>query len=363
MIIKLKNADFSKNNIGTLSTWTITRVLGNGATYNGVAYVNKDAALNVTINIAEGYELGANGVTVTMGGEAVTSGISVDGNIITISIASVTGNVVIKVPTLNISTGEEEEPDTPEEPKDFINATNLVQTVLTINNTGIGATTAEFNQKPYVKGEPYSATTMHCSDFIPVKKDDVIIYKLRGAGAWAAVLAFYTSNDVSSVVDTVPSVSAEADVTGQYVCPNDGYIRIANRQDHTAGCVYINGMPANNMANTNLTITGNGIGTGVSTPGGSPTVKGELYSAATMKCSDFIPVKANDVINYRLRGAGAWAGVLAFYTSNNASSVVEVIPSVSAEADVVGQFTCPSNGYIKIASRQDYPAAYLVINA
>ena len=108
MIIKLKNADFSANNIGTLSTWTITRVLGSGATYDGPLYVDKDAAFNAIVTISDGYELGDAGVVVTMGGEAVTSGVTVDGNTITITIASVTGNVVIKVPTINISTGEED---------------------------------------------------------------------------------------------------------------------------------------------------------------------------------------------------------------------------------------------------------------
>lgn len=106
MIITLKGADFSTNNIGTLSTWAISRVLGNGATYSGSSYVEKGVALNATITIANDYEISSAGVTVTMGGAAVTSGITVNGNTITISIASVTGNVVIKVPTVNINTGE-----------------------------------------------------------------------------------------------------------------------------------------------------------------------------------------------------------------------------------------------------------------
>lgn len=108
MIITLKGADFSTSNIGTLSTWNITRVLGDGATYDGVTYVDRDAAFNATVTIAEGYELGAAGVTVTMGGEALDSGITVNENIITIAIDSVTGNVKITVPTINISTGEED---------------------------------------------------------------------------------------------------------------------------------------------------------------------------------------------------------------------------------------------------------------
>lgn len=109
MIITLKGADFSSSNIGTLSTWTISRVLGSGATYSGATYVNKDAAFNATVTIASGYELGTAGVTVTMGGNAVTSGVTVSGSTISIAISKVTGNVVIKVPTVNTTTGGEED--------------------------------------------------------------------------------------------------------------------------------------------------------------------------------------------------------------------------------------------------------------
>ena len=113
MIITLKGADFSASNIGTLSSWRITRSLGTGATYEGVTSVDKGASFTATVTIAEGYELGVAGVTVTMGG-IVISAATINGNTITISIAEVTGNVVIKVPTVNINTGEEEEPSEPE---------------------------------------------------------------------------------------------------------------------------------------------------------------------------------------------------------------------------------------------------------
>ena len=115
MIITLKNADFSASNIGTLSTWRITRSLGSGATYEGVTSVDKGAAFTATVTIAEGYEIGSAGVTVTMGG--IGQAYTINGNVITISIVAVTGNVVIKVPTVNISTGEEEEPDVPDIPE------------------------------------------------------------------------------------------------------------------------------------------------------------------------------------------------------------------------------------------------------
>ena len=112
MIIILKGADFSQSNIGTLSSWRITRSLGSGATYEGVTSVDKGAAFSATVTLAEGYEIGTAGVTITMGGTVLSGAHSISGNVITITIASVTGNVLIKVPTINTATGEEEEPET-----------------------------------------------------------------------------------------------------------------------------------------------------------------------------------------------------------------------------------------------------------
>jgi hypothetical protein len=121
MIITLKGADFSASNIGTLSSWRISRSLGAGATYEGATSVDKGAAFSATVTLAEGYEVGTAGVTITMGGTVLSGAHSIEGNVITITIASVTGNVLIKVPTVNTAGGEEEPevpdtPDTPDEP-------------------------------------------------------------------------------------------------------------------------------------------------------------------------------------------------------------------------------------------------------
>lgn len=114
MIITLKGADFSANNIGTLTTWNIFTSIGSGATYDGVNTVDRGAAFSATVTLTENYEVGPAGVTVTMGGIDVTStAVTTSGSTITISIASVTGTVYISVPTKNTATGEEEEPETP----------------------------------------------------------------------------------------------------------------------------------------------------------------------------------------------------------------------------------------------------------
>jgi hypothetical protein len=111
MIITIKGATFT-NNIGTLNTWPISISLGSGATSsNNITYIEKNAAYTTTITIADGYEIGSAGVTATMGGSPLT--VDTSANPFTISIASVTGPVKIKVPTKNIATGEEDDPVNP----------------------------------------------------------------------------------------------------------------------------------------------------------------------------------------------------------------------------------------------------------
>lgn len=118
MIITLKGVSFASSNIGTLDTWRVSPILGNGATYSGDYYVDRDAALNATVTIADGYEL-VGDVVVMMGGVALASGVTTTGNTTTISIPSVTGNITIKVSTKNIATVDPTptpDPELPEEP-------------------------------------------------------------------------------------------------------------------------------------------------------------------------------------------------------------------------------------------------------
>lgn len=112
MIITLKGADFSGSNIGTLTTWTIFTTIGSGATYDGVKTVDRGASYSGTVTLADGYEVGTVGVTVTMGGTALTDAVTIDGSTITISISAVTGTVYISVPTKNTATGEEDDGST-----------------------------------------------------------------------------------------------------------------------------------------------------------------------------------------------------------------------------------------------------------
>lgn len=113
MIITLVKADFSANNIGTLSSFNILTNLGSGCTYNGPLYVAKNAALNTSIIVSDAYSFDISKCTITMGGVSVNA-FTVDGNTINININSVTGHLVINVPTTLITVT----PDIPVEPDD-----------------------------------------------------------------------------------------------------------------------------------------------------------------------------------------------------------------------------------------------------
>lgn len=114
MIITIKGADFSSANIGTLSTYIISKSIGSGAAFDIPNFVDKNSSVNWVITLDEGYTFGT--YSVTMGGEVVTP--TVVDNVMTISIANVTGNVRIVVATVNENTGEEDVPTSPDTPED-----------------------------------------------------------------------------------------------------------------------------------------------------------------------------------------------------------------------------------------------------
>lgn len=134
-----------------MSSWRISRSLGSGATYEGPTSVDKDAALSATVTLAEDYEIGAAGVTITMGGSVLSGAHSISGNVITITIASVTGNVLIKVPTVNTAGGNE--PDIPDEP-DVPESDNFVWVIGTTEPDGTWNGTG----KEYHRAAMYTTT-------------------------------------------------------------------------------------------------------------------------------------------------------------------------------------------------------------
>ena len=112
MIITIKGADFSSANIGTLSTYIISKSIGRGASFDIPSFVEKNSSVNWVITLGEDYSFGT--YSVTMGGEVVTP--TINGSEMTIAIANVTGNIRITIATVYNGVEELPEPDEPEIP-------------------------------------------------------------------------------------------------------------------------------------------------------------------------------------------------------------------------------------------------------
>ena len=112
LILTIKGADFSAANIGTLNTVSIRKVIGRGVVHSIPNFVEKGSSVNWTITLNEDYEFGS--YTITMGGEVVNA--VVDGGVMTISIANVTGAISISVATTYVGVAEPEQPDMPDTP-------------------------------------------------------------------------------------------------------------------------------------------------------------------------------------------------------------------------------------------------------
>jgi hypothetical protein len=114
MIITLVKADFSANNIGTLSSFNVLTNLGKGCVYKGPTSVERNGSLSATITISNAYVLNGE-VLVKMGSTVLSSGVTINENIIILTISNIDGNISITVPTKAIA-GETPDTPTPEEP-------------------------------------------------------------------------------------------------------------------------------------------------------------------------------------------------------------------------------------------------------
>ena len=232
MIITLKGADFSKNNIGPLSSWLISREIGYGARYSGPVYVSKGGAFSATVVLAEGYTLDSAGVTVIMGGTAVTSGVTVNENTITINIASVTGNVVIKVPTKNTSTGEEEEPETSTNYTFTINPNPTSATVTltatgysTVSGTGSKSITVANGTKVNWKVEASGYTTRTGSWTINGKDETLpVVLTATGGGGTGGDTSNLLTENPYFVTTGIPTQATTSSYSTQIGYDYGGFI-------------------------------------------------------------------------------------------------------------------------------------------
>jgi hypothetical protein len=195
MIITITGADFSKSNIGTLNSWTVSKSIGAGANHSIPSFVTKGAQVSWTITLADGYTFGS--YEIKMGNSTITP--TVSGNTMTINL-TVTGNVVIKVPTINEGTGEEEPPVTPEQPGTG-GGTNLGNTMRFLVDYNIDSD-GKIYQWPYNEGQgggkEGTTTKVDCRiillDYIETKGKDVSVDFSNITGINKVALRYYDSS-------------------------------------------------------------------------------------------------------------------------------------------------------------------------
>ena len=77
----------------------------------------------------------------------------------------------------------------------------------------------------YATGSEYSSTTYKRSDFIHVKKGETFSYALKCATG-APSISFYTSRTTTSIQQAYSVLGDYTLQTGEWIAPNDGYIRV-----------------------------------------------------------------------------------------------------------------------------------------
>lgn len=199
MIITLVKADFSANNIGTLSSFAIlTNILN--ATYDGPASVAKGEAFTATITAHDGYSI--TNFTISMGGVILDDAYTISGSVATISIPEVTGMIVINMAT---ETGE-------------VVLTWTVDDGYAINSSGKYAD-EDFAtiSLPVVAGQTYAFTAAR----------NVMFYDADGNPTTNAVQHGWQTNQTSPdrIIDTVftaPENAASVSFCVKYVDVNIG---------------------------------------------------------------------------------------------------------------------------------------------
>lgn len=199
MILTIKYADFSAANIGTLSSYVVSKIIGAGATFDIPHTVSKNSSANWVITLDTGYTFGT--YSITMGSEIITP--SIEDNVMTISIAEVTSNVRIVVATVNDNTGEGNEPAVPPvEPSEINLGTNILNGWVAVE-TGIVQSSFADNWRytDYI-AIPSGVTSIHT--------DDITAY--RSGNNNTTPYAFYDAD--KNYIGGVDTVTIPAGTTG-----------------------------------------------------------------------------------------------------------------------------------------------------
>ena len=248
MIITLVKADFSANNIGTLSSFNVLTNLGKGCVYNGPTSVERNGSLSATITISDAYVLNGE-VLVQMGSTVLSSGVTINGNIITLTISNIDGNISITVPTKAIA-GETPDAPTPEEPvvidprtghPTASGATMPADGILTQDMfTVLQDTWMQSSELTWQPNTGNGNTIGYASSYLPIPLDGYASIEMTAQPLAATYYQFTNKENTSKLMDT--RVKIDKGTTATVSIPaNAKYLIVADHRTNSTDANAVDG--------------------------------------------------------------------------------------------------------------------------
>lgn len=225
MILRILGADFSSANIGTLSTYVISKSIGAGISHNIPNFVDKNSSVTWTLTVEEGYLLGS--YSIIMNGETITP--VVNENTMTITIPNVTGNVRIVITSINESTGEEETPVvppvTPDEPTGYVvyDSFNRANGDLATSDSGHKwIRYAVDNAKIQIQDNKVTSNEGYPSELIKIGSGDRIVEAAIEFNGTGQILLYSRMSDSLTDLDKAYYVAVRVNSDGLSLLYKDG---------------------------------------------------------------------------------------------------------------------------------------------
>jgi hypothetical protein len=243
MIITLVKADFSANNIGTLSSFNVLTNLGKGCVYNGPTSVERNGSLSAIITISNAYVLNGE-VLVKMGSTVLSSGVTINGNTITLTISNIDGNISITVPTKAIA-GE-----TPEEPvvidpraghPKASGATMPADGILTQDMfTVLQDTWMQGSSLTWQVNDATGSTIGYASSYLPIPLDGYTSIEMTAQPLAATYYQFTDKEDTYTLMDTRAKI--DKGTTATVTIPAGAkYLIMADHRTNSSDANAVNG--------------------------------------------------------------------------------------------------------------------------
>ena len=200
-------------------------------------------------------------------------------------------------------------------------------------------------------GTAVTHTAYPASYYLFLLKGWAVSYSGLRLPATSNVLSFYTSEQESAYVSGVVGAGASTPVSGVFVAPEDGYVRLCTRADFVSSAAVSIRSPLADMLSA-LGLLGQELSSVLSTDGAIST-SGVAYTASGYSRSDYIAVRQGWLVNYQNMTNSTGNNIISFYTGKSASDYMSGVAGSGGSTPVSGVFTVPADGYIRLCNRTD----------